>query len=363
MSKRFERYIERDEAEAGLQTGQYVSGVLRVNPKRPSDAFCVTGKSDILIKGKFDRNRAFNGDTIVVEIYPQSDWHRTTADEEKEGPDTRVGGELSVTVPDEDKDEILLSAVDFQRLSGGSFVRGAQAAPTLSLLDVEPPAGTVKTGRVVYVAHCVWMDRVYACSLHPNRMDQQPGSSTPPIIAEKDTLIRAVPIDKRIPWILIQLNDVVRRVLNLPGTLDPQILHPVQVQKWDENGALPLGRLKGLAYGKVGQPDVEAKVCMSEAGLVGHEEPFSKPVCDEVDRMVSDFWTELEEEAAKRIDLRQKRIFTIDPASARDLDDAIHIDVISGEFVEVGVHIADVAHYVKEGSEVRKRLASSYISK
>jgi exoribonuclease R len=351
MSKRFERYIERDEAEGGLQCGMYVSGVLRVNPKRPSDAFCVTGKSDILIKGKFDRNRAFNGDTIVVEIFPESDWHRTSPEEEKEGFDTRVGGDLSVTVPDEDKDEILLSAVDFQRLSGGSFMGSPEVMGSSRIADIEPPAGTVKTGRVVYVAHCVWQDRVYACSLQPNRMDQGTG---PNAITDRDTLIRAVPIDKRIPWILIQLNEVVKQALQLPGLLDPQILYPIQVQKWDEGGSLPLGRLKGLAYGKVGQPDVEAKVCMAEAGLLGHEEPFSKPVCEEVDRMVSDFWTELEEEASRRIDLRQKRIFTIDPATARDLDDAIHVDVISGEFVEVGVHIADVAHYVKEGSEVRR---------
>ena len=347
MSRRFDKYIEQGEAEAGLLCGQYVSGVLRVNPKRPNDAFCVTGKSDILIKGKYDRNRAFNGDTIVVEIFPQSDWHRTSPEEEKEGLDTRVGGNLNVTVPDEDKDEILLTAADFQRLSGGAFVNSP--ALSSSLGDMEPPAGTVKTGRVVFVAHCVWQDRVYACSLQPNRAVEGGKAQ----IFETDTLIRAIPIDKRIPWILIQLNDVVKKALKLPGPLDHEILHPIQVQKWDEKGSLPLGRLKGMAYGKVGQPDVEAKVCMAEAGLLGHEEPFPKPVCEEVERMMDDFWTELEEEASRRIDLRSKRIFTIDPATARDLDDAIHIDVISGEFVEIGVHIADVAHYVREGSEVR----------
>jgi exoribonuclease R len=182
-------------------------------------------------------------------------------------------------------------------------------------------------------------------------------------ISDSDTMIRAVPIDKRIPWILIQLNDVVKKVLKLPGKLDRNILFPVQVQKWNENGALPLGRLKGVAYGRVGQPDVEAKVCMSEQGLDEHEEDFSKAVYEEVDKMVSDFWMELEVEASRRIDLRKKRIFTIDPLTARDLDDAIHVDIIDDEFVEVGVHIADVSHYVKEGSEVCNQFTTKYDEK
>ena len=348
MSKRFEPYISPEQAEDGLLSGKFVSGVLRVNPKRPSDGFCVTGSSDILIKGKFDRNRAFNGDTIVVEIFPEADWHRSTPDEESEGIDTKVGGALGVTVPEEDKDEILLTASDFQKLSGGVF----KSAPAVgqSLVEIQPPPGVVKTGRVVYIAKCVWKERTYACSLQANKMD----ASDSPIqeISDSDTMIRAVPIDKRIPWILIQLNDVVKKVLKLPGKLDRNILYPVQVQKWNENGALPLGRLKGVAYGRVGQPDVEAKVCMSEQGLEEHEEDFSKAVYEEVDKMVSDFWKELEVEASRRIDLRKKRIFTIDPLTARDLDDAIHVDIIDDEFVEVGVHIADVSHYVKEGSEV-----------
>ena len=347
MSKKFEPYILAEEAEKGLAEGTFVSGVLRVNPKKPSDAFCVTGSSDILIRGKFDRNRAFNGDTIVVEIFPEADWHRTSPDEEEEGPDTKVGV-LGVTLSEEDKEEILLTASDFQKLTGGAF----QKVPSLakSLAEIQPSPGVIKTGRVVYIAKCVWLDRTYACSLQPNRMDQ----SDSPIqeITAADTMIRAVPIDKRIPWILIQLNDVVKKVLSLPGKLDRNILYPVQVQKWNENGALPLGRMKGVAYGKVGQPDVEAKVCLAEQGLDDHEQDFPKAVYDEVDRMVSDFWTELEVEASRRIDLRKKRVFTIDPLTARDLDDAIHVDIINDEFVEVGVHIADVSHYVKDGSEV-----------
>lgn len=348
MSKKYEEYISEQAAEDGLKSGKYVSGILRVNAKKPSDGFCVTGKSDILIKGKFDRNRAFNGDTIVVEIFPESIWHRPTPEDEVDPIDPTVGGVFKLSVPDVDKQEILLSSLDYLRLSG------AAAPPKQSLCEKEAPPGVMKTGKVVYVANAVWKERVYACSLQPNRMSEDGSSSIGTIrsVTAEDKLIRAVPIDKRIPWILIQVNDVVTKVLKIPGPLDPNILYPVQVQKWTENGALPLGRIKGVAYGRVGQPDVEAKVCLAEAGLETHETDFPKPVYDEVEAMVSDFWKELEVETKKRIDLRQKRIFTIDPSTARDLDDAIHIDIVNEDFVEVGVHIADVSHFVKEGSQV-----------
>ena len=57
-------------------------------------------------------------------------------------------------------------------------------------------------------------------------------------------------------------------------------------------------------------------------------------------------WKIPQEEINKRVDLRKKRIFTIDPITARDLDDALSIDKISGTIYEIGVHIADVSYFV-----------------
>ena len=329
--KRFQPYIDYEIAEEGLQNGTLVFGILRVNSNSPSDAFCVIEngrKRDILIKGKENRNRAFNGDTVIVQVHSQPEWHRKTVDEEK--TDFTADENASVTG--------ILSDESVSKHS------------VINLSEIEPPSGVIKTGRVVYVANCVWKDRAYTCTLHPNRMEKGPEHSTE--ISSTDSFLRAVPVDKRIPWILIQLNEVVKNVLKLPGNVDPQMLYPIQVQRWNDTSSLPLGRLKGFAYGRAGHPDVEAKVCMAEADLQRHEDNFKYSVHEEVERMTSEFWTELERETKKRIDLRQKRIFTIDPATARDLDDAIHVDVIDEEFLEVGVHIADVSHYIQKGSEV-----------
>lgn len=55
---------------------------------------------------------------------------------------------------------------------------------------------------------------------------------------------------------------------------------------------------------------------------------------------------------AGRRDLRHKRIFTIDPTTAKDLDDALHISELENGVVELGVHIADVSHFIAPNSEI-----------
>lgn len=61
-----------------------------------------------------------------------------------------------------------------------------------------------------------------------------------------------------------------------------------------------------------------------------------------------------EDEIQRRLDLRDKPIFTIDPVDAKDFDDAIHITRLDNGNYEVGVHIADVSHYVRPGTAIDK---------
>ncbi len=65
-------------------------------------------------------------------------------------------------------------------------------------------------------------------------------------------------------------------------------------------------------------------------------------------------WRIPEAELKQRLDLRKRRIFTIDPVTAMDLDDALSIEKISGSIYEIGVHIADVSYFVQQGSELDK---------
>lgn len=65
-----------------------------------------------------------------------------------------------------------------------------------------------------------------------------------------------------------------------------------------------------------------------------------------------------EEEIKRRIDFREKNVFTIDPVDAKDFDDALSIEKKENGNYEVGVHIADVSHYVKPGSSIDKEAST-----
>jgi ribonuclease R len=62
----------------------------------------------------------------------------------------------------------------------------------------------------------------------------------------------------------------------------------------------------------------------------------------------------IEEDVAKRLDFRSKNVLTIDPKDAKDFDDALSIEKLENGNYQVGVHIADVSHYVKAGSSIDK---------
>ena len=87
---------------------------------------------------------------------------------------------------------------------------------------------------------------------------------------------------------------------------------------------------------------------------------------EEPEVVVQESITVSEEEALKRRDLRSKTIFTIDPATAKDLDDALSIEELADGTFEVGIHIADVSYYVEKDSpldiEARTRGTTIYLT-
>jgi protein SSD1 len=76
-------------------------------------------------------------------------------------------------------------------------------------------------------------------------------------------------------------------------------------------------------------------------------------------------WSIPDVEYKKRRDLRSECIFSIDPKTAKDLDDALHIKELPDGFFEVGVHIADVSYFLKRNTpldtEARERGTSTYL--
>ena len=117
------------------------------------------------------------------------------------------------------------------------------------------------------------------------------------------------------------------------------------IDTFDDPKSAPEGRILSI-LGRADAPGVDVL-----ALAVSHGAKPSFP--DAVERDAADITGDItEDEIARRLDLRDMPIFTIDPADAKDFDDAIHTRDLGDGLVEVGVHIADVSHYVRPGSAI-----------
>ncbi len=119
----------------------------------------------------------------------------------------------------------------------------------------------------------------------------------------------------------------------------------VELYQWEDAWDQPEGIVIEI-LGNAGAPKTEMDAIIAEYDL-----PTSFP--ERVDAEAESFPIEIpSEEILTRLDLRKKIIFTIDPEDAKDFDDAVSLEKNDDGTVTLGVHIADVSHYVRENSEL-----------
>ncbi|NPA68712.1 MAG: ribonuclease R [Chlorobi bacterium] len=120
-----------------------------------------------------------------------------------------------------------------------------------------------------------------------------------------------------------------------------------EITRWDEHQKNPTGKIIDV-LGDEGDNDTEMHAILAEFNLpYKYPENLSK-LAEKIPDKIS------EEEIKKRKDFRKIKTFTIDPADAKDFDDALSFRKLKNGNIEVGVHIADVTHYVKEGDPIDK---------
>lgn len=151
-----------------------------------------------------------------------------------------------------------------------------------------------------------------------------------------------IPIDRRIPKIQIKLSEpkelVGKRVI-------------VIIDGWDENSLLPYGHYV-RTIGNIGDKEAEEESILFQNDI--HLKDWEPEILQELPP--PDSPVEMTEE---RTDLRHICIFSVDPPGCTDIDDALHARKLDNGNYEVGVHIADVTHYVKEGSNLDQRAKNS----
>ncbi len=133
----------------------------------------------------------------------------------------------------------------------------------------------------------------------------------------------------------------------------------VRIERWhDSKNRSPLGEVVDV-LGPAGENEAEIHSIMAEFGL-----PFKFPehIEQEADKIPVEISAK---DLEKRRDFRQITTFTVDPEDAKDFDDALSIEYLDNGEYEIGVHIADVSHYVKPGSildkEALQRATSVYL--
>jgi ribonuclease R len=147
-----------------------------------------------------------------------------------------------------------------------------------------------------------------------------------------------VPDDKRLTHdIFVQLDSIGKAVQG------DKVM--VSIEGFEHKGAAPRGRILKV-IGKADDPGVNT---LALAMSMGVDVDFEPEVLEEANAISGDI---PKSEVKKREDFRHRTVFTIDPEDAKDFDDALHIEPLGDDRFEIGVHIADVSHYVQPGTHL-----------
>ncbi|TSK19975.1 DIS3-like exonuclease 1 [Bagarius yarrelli] len=310
--KEYSEHLPTDILAAGIKSGRYIQGILNVNKHRAQhEAFLrfessenknAELNSDVLINGMKHRNRGIHGDMVAVELLPRSEWK---------------GRSTALTEGrEEEKGE------------------DTQSQP-------------MPTGRVVGIIQRNWRDYVVT---FPSREEL-------PTQSRNFQKILVIPWDCRVPKIRISTQQA-------EALQDHRVI--VRVDSWESTSLYPNGHSVRV-LGKAGEVDTEIQTILVENCI--HVPPFSEAQLREMPvNSKEQPWQIAPAEMSTRKDLRDTHlVFSIDPMGCEDVDDTLSVRTLpGGKHLELGVHIADVTHFVKEGSltdlEARCRATTYYLA-
>ncbi|KAM3663684.1 DIS3-like exonuclease 1 isoform X1 [Ammospiza nelsoni] len=310
--KEYPEHLPVEVLEAGIKSGRYLQGALNVNKHRAQlEAFVrlqgVGSKdtelqSDILIYGTKARNRAIHGDVVVVELLPVHEWK----------------GRTVALCENETEDK----------------------APADTTGDPMP------TGKVVGIIQKNWRD--YVVTFPSKEESQSQGRNAQKVLV--------TPWDYRIPKIRISTQQA-------EALQEYRVV--VRIDSWESTSLYPNGHFVRV-LGRIGDLEGEIAAILVENSICAA--PFSEIQMSEMPvSSPKNPWKVSPEEAKKRLDLRDTHlIFSIDPKGCEDVDDALSVRTLPNGNLELGVHIADVTHFVAANSytdvEARARATTYYLA-
>jgi len=204
-------------------------------------------------------------------------------------------------------------------------------------------------------------DHVEVYVYHRRRGQQPEGEITKVIERKKTEFVGTIEVLEKFAFVNVTdpkiQTDFFIPGREINGAKDGQVVL-VEFVEWNDKQDSPNGRVKAI-LGEPGEHDTEIHAILAQYGL-----PYEFPA------QVEEFTAQLDktistQEISKRRDMRETLTYTIDPADAKDFDDALSFEKLENGHYEIGIHIADVSHYVKEGTplddEAYERATSVYL--
>lgn len=209
--------------------------------------------------------------------------------------------------------------------------------------------------------HALLNDKVKVF-LYARRKGQMPEGEVVEIVSRaKDTFVGILEVSENFAFLIsdnkVLTNDIFIPKSKLKGAKNGQKA-VVKLLEWEPNLKNPVGEVIDV-LGNKGDNTTEMHAILAEFGLPYKYPSEVEAAADKIDAGITP------EEVSKRMDMRKVTTFTIDPRDAKDFDDALSLRKLENGRWEVGVHIADVTHYVRPDSimeqEAYKRATSVYL--
>ncbi|KAH9155463.1 hypothetical protein AeRB84_002560 [Aphanomyces euteiches] len=329
----YDEHLPLEAIQSGLDSGKFVVGNLRINKQNRQDGYVtVSGLDrDVHIDGIKNQNRALDGDTVVLSILPQRAWRTrevkaaiSTSASISLAPSTNFSSTLQalwnpqIKAVEKAPKEAPVQAIELQEhiLTLQARLKNSKMQPTAKVVHIlkrstEPYVGIIRVGK-------------------------------------ESALFDA--FDKRLPRsIRIPIDDMPEKYRKTAKQFALSTLCLCRVTSWSPAHRSPNGTCVEVV-GPAMSVESDIRALLATNNLLGHLKPFSKQI--ESSLPSSSNWKIPASELKVRRDLRDWTIFSIDPWTARDLDDAMSIRPLENDIFEIGVHIADVSYFIKEGTEL-----------
>ncbi|TFK55930.1 RNB-domain-containing protein [Heliocybe sulcata] len=360
----FAPYLPQASLPPLLAAGKLVVGILRVNKRNRSDAYVSTEvlDADIYICGSKDRNRALEGDIVAVELLDVDEvWTTKKEKEEKKRKKEEnaaydnkgAGGRKD----DKKKDDVEVEGQGlllFEDEEVTDDVKPQFAGHVVAVVERMPGQLFSGTLGLLRPSSAATKERQEA----ERREREGDRGDEPRRPIERPKIVWFKPTDKRVPLIAIPTEQAPVDFVQNPDAYANK-LFVACIKRHPISSLHPFGTLVE-ELGPIGDIEVETSALLKDCNFPTEE------FADNVLKCIPPVpWTIPEREFEVRKDLRQERVFTIDPENSKDLDDALSIKANEDGTYEIGVHIADVSYFVKPNTaldrDARKRATSVYL--